>query len=206
MATYAQIVSRVRAYTIDNEAPLVATTDPLIDNIIQRAESRIHDDLQVEAMVKTTTIAVAPSAVLLPQPADMIAPRRLRLISATGTVLTVIMRDRSWCDSLIPVAATAGIPRWYCCYGLGFWRLLPAPAASYTAEVVYDARLAGLSPTVTETWLSTQAEDLLFKAILAECEVFHRNADARQAYEADYARELAGHKVRMLREHMDNGI
>lgn len=72
MATYSEIVTRVRYYTIDNEAPLVATTDPLIDDIIARAESRIHDDLQVEAMVKTTSVSLVPTAQTLAQPVDFI--------------------------------------------------------------------------------------------------------------------------------------
>jgi len=206
MATYSEIVTRIRYYTIDNEAPLVATTDPLIDDIIARAESRIHDDLQVEAMVKTASVALVPTAQTLAQPVDFIGSRRIRLIAGDGSVLTLILRDRSWCESLIPVLASAGEPRWYCPYGAGLWRILPAPSVGYTAEIIYDARLTGLSATVTETWLSTNAEELLFKAILAECETFHRNADAKTLYEGEYARELAAHQKRNARQHMDSGL
>lgn len=207
MITRDQLIDLVRHYTIDNEAPLASTTDELIDSIIRRAEARIHGDLKVNAMTETMSISVPISSIQITLPPDLIAPETLTLVAAAdGSQTHLQLRSRSWLDMLVPHDAPLGVPRWYCPLGDTAWRIAPAPATLYTAYLVYQARLIGLSASVQQTWLSTNAEDLLFKCILAECEVFHRNGPAKQMYDEDYKRELSLHTEQVARRNSDMGL
>lgn len=204
--TYAQLVARLKQYTEDNEAPFAGAIDPLIDDIIDRAEKRISKDLHCDAMLVTAR----PTAVLpagqywIAKPADWIANNHFTLFpQPSGTPIVLAFRTRSFVERVYPVSTTRGDPRYYCNYDHTSWRMAPAVNVACSAEIIYEARISGLSAVTPSTWISANQPELLFKACLTEAEVYHKSPDTKAMYEADYMADLDRTKGEISRQRSD---
>ncbi len=205
MATYAEIVTRIRQYTVDNEAPLISTAAPLIDNIIARAEQRIANDLHVIAMEDIVRVMLEPGTFWVPRPVGWLGSRHLMLQpQPSGTAILVAWRSQSWMAAIYPVISFSGIPRYYGNADEQFMRIAPATDRAYLAEHAYEKSITGLSATQPTTWISRHCDELLFKASLREAEVFHGDSPGkRDLYEADYQGELARVRRTVARQSSD---
>lgn len=209
MATYTDIATRIRQYTQDNEAPLVAEVDPLLPWIVSRAEDRITRDLHFDAALVTARPIglLEAGTVWVTKPPDWVANHRFWVANQiSGAVSFLQFRSRSWLDRAFPDVTAVGEPRLYCNYDANTWRIAPSLASDCSAEITYEARVVGLSPSLAETWLSLNHPDLILKAALAECEIFHKSPANQQMYEGSYgiARDLAAREIQNQRADASN--
>jgi hypothetical protein len=135
----------------------------VIPDFISLAESQIERQLRTRQMIvrATATIDTEYGAV----PGDFLETKSLKLNTNPVTNLTFQTIDAL--DSLSNTTyLSSGKPLYFTIVG-GQIRVLPIPDGSYTAELVYYAKLTKLSSTVATNWLLTQAPDVyLYGALL----------------------------------------
>ena len=166
-----------------------------LDDIIAKAEARCLRDLDLEIFDETDTsksTAVGNQALAL-------ADDALVLRSLWINDVLVLPRTESYVR-YFQGDASNGQPLYWCQHSPTEIALAPIPNAIYATRQRVLKRPAGLSDSVTETFLSTNVGDLLFWACAALSERFDKapedTAAAEQEYQAILAR--ARHELRSL--------
>lgn len=197
MTTYTELSTNLQAYTED-AGDLVAQ----IPDIVSRAEIRISKDLNVDAMNQIATAPLVTGAYWLNKPDDWTATLSLEILDGSART-TLEMATESFINDYWRSRTQTGVPKFYCNWDQEWFLIAPSADKDYTAELKYEARIVGLSPSTATTWISLNHPDLLFKRCLCESAVFHKNPGVKAVYEADYAEDLRGAKEEVVRQRSD---
>ena len=168
---------------LNNESTELAAN---LDQIIKNAENRILRESDLRLFRKHATANLIVSDPYLGLPADCLVVRYIRL--NTGDFLE--LRAESFIREYTPNAATTGTPKYYAHWDATTVFLAPTPSAASTVEISYTYSPASII-TATTTWLSTNAEDVLFAACVYEGAIYLQAApDLLTMYKTSYTEAM----------------
>jgi hypothetical protein len=158
----------------------------VVPDFISLAEAQIERTLRTRQMIvrATASIDTEYSAV----PADFLETKSIKLNTNPVTALTF-----ESIDSLDGLKSTTyispGKPQYFGIVG-GQIRVLPVPDGTYTAELIYYAKLNKLSSTVASNWLLSQAPDVYLYGSLMQAAPYLKDDARIQIWAAIYTRGL----------------
>jgi hypothetical protein len=173
----------------DNVADWLNRTDltAQIPVFIQLAEAELNRRLRVKDSVTRSDATVDTQYTTLPS--DFAETKSVYLKTSPVSRLEYITIEQMEALKTQGYSAT-GQPRYYTVIG-GTFETLPAPDQSYTAELVYYAKLAALSDTNTTNWLLTKNPDIYLFGSLLQSAPYLRDDDRIPVWNSVYERGLA---------------
>lgn len=157
ITTYAELQTAVADWL--NRSDLTAA----IPNFISLAEAQLNRELRHRKMVTRATLTVSSSYVNTPS--DWLENIRFQLNTNPVTPLVFSTPEQLLEDSQVYI--TSGQPMFFTVAGTQL-QVLPAPDTSYSAELMYYAKIPALSISNTTNWLLTEAPDIYLYATLVQ--------------------------------------
>ena len=201
--SYSGLVTQIRNYTETDSN--VLTTD-ILENIILNAQSRISQDVPIDAdrHMQEGNLVTDKNSIFAP--AGAIFTRGIEVFdsttASTGTLRWLIKKDVTWLAEYIEDltgsggADVTGMPKYYAMFGgatgdgssnSGGYMLAPTPDANYYFRVHYDKRPATLASDNTTNYISMNYPQLLLYACLVETYGFLKGpTDMLTLYEQKY--------------------
>lgn len=158
----------------------------VIPDFISLAEAQIERTLRTRQMIvrATASIDTEYSAV----PADFLETKSIKL--NTNPVTALVFESIDALDSLKSTTyISPGRPGYFGIVG-GQIRVLPVPDSTYTAELIYYAKLSKLSSSVATNWLLTQAPDVYLYGSLMQAAPYLKDDARVSVWAAIYTRGL----------------
>jgi hypothetical protein len=147
---YTQLKSNIADFL--NRSDLTA----VIPTFIELAESQMERPLRVRQMIARATASVDTqySAV----PADFLEAKTFKITSSNPIQPIEFLTPEQMDDRDQLFAGAPGMPKYFTIIGNQI-RVAPTPDATYTAELMYYAKLPKLSDSVTTNWLLASSPD-----------------------------------------------
>ena len=180
LTTYTELKSSVADWL--NRTDLTA----VVPDFISLAEAQIERTLRTRQMIVRATASIDSeySAV----PSDFLETKSIKLNTNPVTALQFESVDAL--DSLKSTTyIAAGKPQYFGIVG-GQIRVLPVPDSTYTAELIYYAKLTKLSDSVASNWLLSQAPDVYLCGALMQATPYLKDDARISVWAALYARGL----------------
>lgn len=161
-----------------------------IPNFIALAEATLNRRLRAPEMV--TRAAVTVDAEYENRPADWMETIRYQITTNPITVLEFVTPE----EAIIQKTkfSAAGVPLFFSTVGTQFQHV-PAPDGSYTGELMYYARLAGLSDANTSNWLLTANPDIYLYATLIQSAPYLKEDERISVWAGIYDRLMSEYDV-----------
>ena len=199
--TYAELVQKIRDYT---EVDANVFTSTIVNGFILDAEYRILREVDSDNNRKyaTATIIAGQPYVSVPtSPDQLLIIREAQIIPSgvyTGPNAVVEYRDTGFINEYNASNAT-GLPRYFSYWDEDTIVVAPIPDLTYTMQLNYILKPAGLSVSNTTTYLSNQFPTGLLYACLVEAYGFLKGpADMIQFYEQKYQSVLQGFSIEQM--------
>jgi hypothetical protein len=177
--TYAELLQKVRDYTEVDSAVL---TDTIVQGMIRDAELRIFREVDADYTREYATANLNTNSPYLDLPSSpatsgtrtSIIVRSILVFDSTQSPTTkeyLEKRDTSFIFEYNSTGAT-GVPKYYANWKETTLIMAPAPDAQYKVQLSYIYSPDELSATNTETYVSKNAPDLLFNAVMVNAYEF----------------------------------
>jgi hypothetical protein len=183
--TYATLTQALQDWPEDND-PNYVNNIPII---IGMAELRLLRDLDLELFDVQTTVQTTGGSNLLPKPTGYITNRTLDYVDGNNTLIYLQPRSVEYMKDFAN-SAGVGNPIYFGELNETNWMVAPTPANQITINVRYTTRPVGLGPTVTTTWLSTNAADALFYCCLICAEEFLKGDERLPVWIQRYQQDI----------------
>jgi len=177
--TFAELLQKVRDYT---EVGSSVLSDSILQSMIRDAELRIFREVDADYTREYATANLqlnSPYLILPSSPAT--SSTRTSIIVRSIYVLDTTQspsekkyldkRDTSFIFEFNSTGAT-GVPKYYANWKETTLILAPTPNAQYEVQLSYIYSPDALSSTNTETYVSKNAPDLLFNAVMVQAYEF----------------------------------
>lgn len=171
-----------------------------VPDLIALGEARIYRDLRIRTMEASLSSAVASGVVAIPS--DYV---ELKYAYVDGSTVQYLKRTNA--QSIIekyPTRSADAKPS-YIATDAGNFIFGPYPDSAYTIKGTYYKRLTALSDSNTTNWFTTNAPGILLFAALSEAEVFLKNDERVQLWQAKYDMEKDGIEREEQRERFSGG-
>jgi len=201
--TYDNLVTDIRNYT---EVDSNVLTAAICNRIIEDAEFRILRDVPIDAYKKQSIGNLVVGQTTINVPAKTLFVKGVQVYdstsASTGANTWLEKKDESYLQEYVPSTETAarGKPKYYAMFGgatgvsdttSGRLFMAPAPDATYTFKIHYEAIPDGLSSSNTTTYISLYFPNGLLYACLVEAYGFLKGPiDMLTLYENKYKQEL----------------
>jgi hypothetical protein len=199
--TYAELVTKIRDYTEVDSNVFTAT---IVNGFILDAEWRIQRDVDSDnnrAYATATIIAAQPYVSTPLLTSQTLIIREAQIIPGgayTGPNAVVEYRDTGFINEYNATNAQ-GLPKYFSYWNEQQLVLAPIPDLTYTMQLNYTLKPAGLSASNTTTYLSQQFPSGLLYACLVEAYGFLKGpADMIQFYEQKYQSMLQGFSIEQM--------
>ena len=198
--TYAELVQKIRDYT---EVGSSVLTDSIINDFILDAEFKILRDVDSDNNRRYVTATMISGQRFIDTPDDLLVVRSAQIIDSDGVGQAdnrdfLKYRDTSFMSEFNPTGAT-GVPKYYGMWDQDTIVVAPTPNATYTIQLNYILKPAGLSSTNTTTYLSLQFPNGLLYASLIEAFSFLKGPnDLLQLYEGKYKQAVEGFSIEQM--------
>jgi hypothetical protein len=199
--TYAELTAKIRNYT---EVDSNVFTQSIIDGFILDSEYRILREVDSDNNRKyaTATIIAGQSYVSTPLlTSQTLIIREAQIIPSanyTGPNAVVEYRDTGFINEYNSTNAQ-GLPKYFSYWDEENIVVAPIPDLTYTMQINYILKPAGLSVSNTTTYLSNQFPTGLLYACLVEAYGFLKGpADMIQFYEQKYQSVLQGFSIEQM--------
>jgi hypothetical protein len=195
--TYAELVTKIRDYTEVDSNVFTAT---IVNGFILDAEWRIQRDVDSDNNRKyaTANIIAGQPYVSTPLLTDQTLIIREAQILYNGEYYQVEYRDTGFINEYNNTQVQ-GIPKYFSYWDEQNIVLAPIPDLTYTMQLNYTLKPAGLSASNTTTYLSQQFPSGLLYACLVEAYGFLKGpADMIQFYEQKYQSALQGFSIEQM--------
>jgi len=198
--TYTELVQKIRDYT---EVTSTVLTDTIVNGFIENAEFRILRDVDSDNNRRYVTAQLIAGTRFIDTPDDLLIIRSAQIIDSDGVGQAdnrdfLKYRDTSFMSEFNPTGAT-GVPKYYGMWDQDTIVVAPTPNATYTIQLNYILKPAGLSSTNTTTYLSLQFPNGLLYASLIEAFSFLKGPnDLLQLYEGKYKQAIEGFSVEQM--------
>ena len=194
---YAGLKTAIQNYLQNTETTFTDT----LDTIIQQAEERILNVVQLPDFRKNQSGTTSTDNQYLSIPTDFLSPYSLSVTDGNSKQQFLLNKDVNWIREIYPTATATGsgsLPKYYGIFSDELFIMAPTPGAAFTTDIHYFYKPASLTAGATggTTWLSTNAETALLYGSLIEGYTFMKGeADMFQIYQARYEEALARLKV-----------
>ena len=172
--TYSQLVTAVSDYTQNT----FDTTD--MNTMIQQAEQRIYNTVQLANLRKTSSTALTPSVNTFNAPTDLLSVYSFAVINASGNYIYLLNKDPAFMQEAYPNPATTGIPKHYALNGPSSpvtqlqFILGPTPSSALVTNLSYFIMPESIV-TATTTWLGEHFSSALLYGTLCEAGVYMKS-------------------------------
>ena len=198
--TYAELVTKIRNYT---EVDSNVLTSTIVDGFIEDAEWRILRDVDSDSNRRYATASLVLNTRFIQAPDNALVIRSAQIVDSDGTASAdnrdfLQWRDTSFMSEFNPTNAT-GVPKYYSWWNKNELVFAPTPDATYTIQLNYVLKDAGLSSTNTTTYISLNFPNGLLYACLVEAYGFLKGPqDLLQLYEQKYKQVLEGFSIEQM--------
>ena len=198
--TYAELVTKIRNYT---EVDSNVLTSTIVDGFIEDAEWRILRDVDSDSNRRYATASLVLNTRFIQAPDNALVIRSAQIVESDGTASAdnrdfLQWRDTSFMSEFNPTNAT-GVPKYYSWWNKNELVFAPTPDATYTIQLNYVLKDAGLSSTNTTTYISLNFPNGLLYACLVEAYGFLKGPqDLLQLYEQKYKQVLEGFSIEQM--------
>ena len=198
--TYAELVQKIRDYT---EVDANVLTSTIVDGFISDAEFRILRDVDSDNNRRYATANLVASNRFIDTPDNLLVIRSAQIIDSDGSSQPdnrefLEYRDTSFMSEYNPTGST-GVPKYYSYWDNDTIVVAPTPDATYTIQLNYILKDAGLSSTNTETYISKVFPNGLLYACLVEAFSFLKGPnDLLQLYEGKYKQVVEGFSIEQM--------
>ena len=183
--SYTTLKTKISAFLEEDSAELTAS----IDDIIFQAESMVFQrlpNLPCFRQSTTGTLSVGTSDYTVAN------ARMIRQVSVTSSSNVVYLDHRidSYLRDYWPNSSTTGTPIMYSTKNAGtsgtVITLAPTPSATLSYQVDFIAPETGLSDSNANTWIDTNATDVLLSAALYEASAFLKAPETLKLYKGKF--------------------
>ena len=158
----------------------------VIPDFISLAEAQIERTLRTRQMIVRATASINTEYSAVPD--DFLETKSIKL--NTNPVTALVFESIDALDSLKSTTyISPGRPGYFGIVG-GQIRVLPVPDSTYTAELIYYAKLSKLSSSVAVNWLLTQAPDVYLYGSLMQAAPYLKDDSRVPVWAAIYTRGL----------------
>ena len=199
--TYAELTAKIRNYT---EVDSNVFTQSIIDGFILDSEFRILREVDSDNNRKYATATIIAGQPYVSTPlltSQTLIIREAQIIPSanyTGPNAVVEYRDTGFINEYNASNAT-GLPKYFSYWDEENIVVAPIPDLTYTMQINYILKPAGLSANNTTTYLSNQFPTGLLYACLVEAYGFLKGpADMIQFYEQKYQSVLQGFSIEQM--------
>jgi len=198
--TYAELVTKIRNYT---EVDSNVLTSTIVDGFIEDAEWRLLRDVDSDSNRRYATASLVLNTRFIQAPDNALVIRSAQIVDSDGTASAdnrdfLQWRDTSFMSEFNPTNAT-GVPKYYSWWNKNELVFAPTPDATYTIQLNYVLKDAGLSSTNTTTYISLNFPNGLLYACLVEAYGFLKGPqDLLQLYEGKYKQVLEGFSIEQM--------
>lgn len=191
--TYTTLKTDLINLTDEGSAEFLAS----IDTIIGLGETQVLRDLDLEQFQSEVSVGNTVAGTrTIARPATLLKANSL-WVTVAGEKKPLRKRTYDYCLMYAPTVATQAEPVMYAELDETSYYLVPTPNAAYAVGAYGLVRPAGLSGSVSTTWLSTHAGDLLLYACLVASEKYLSNKAQVDTWKEDYTDRLAKAKVEL---------
>jgi hypothetical protein len=145
-----------------------------IADFISLAEAQIERQLRTRQMISRSNADINTEYAALPS--DFLETKSFKLTS-TNPVTPLVFQTIDALDDLSRQYSAASRPKYFGIVG-GQIRLIPAPDATYTTELIYYAKLTKLSASVSSNFLLASSPDIYLYGSLLQAAPYLQD-DAR---------------------------
>ena len=198
--TYDELVQKIRDYT---EVDANVLTSTIVNGFIEDAEFRLLRDVDTDSNRKYVTAQLVSGTRFIDTPSDLLIIRSAQIVDSDGPSSAnnrdfLQYRDTSFMSEFNPAEST-GVPKYYSNWDQNTVVVAPTPNATYTIQLNYVLKPAGLSSTNTTTYLSQNFPNGLLYACLVEAFSFLKGPnDLLQLYEGKYKQAVEGFSVEQM--------
>jgi hypothetical protein len=198
--TYAELKQKIIDYT---EVSSTVLTDIILNGIIEDAEFRIFRDVDSDNNRRYATANLVVNTRFIQTPDNALIIRSAQIIDSDGTASANNRDFLQWRDtsfmSEFNNLETTGVPKYYSWWDKNHLVFAPTPDATYTIQLNYILKDAGLSSTNTTTYLSLNFPNGLLYACLVEAYGFLKGPqDLLQLYEQKYKQVVEGFSIEQM--------
>ena len=200
--TYDELVTKIRDYCEVNSNVFTST---IINGFIEDAEFRILRDVDSDNISIYVTANLIAGQRFIDTPQNLLVIRSAQIVDselATGDTNQnrdfLQYRDVNFMSEFNPNAAQ-GVPKYYSNWDEDTVVVAPTPDQTYTIQLNYILKPAGLSSTNTTTYLSLEFPNGLLYACLVEAYGFLKGPiDMYQLYDKKYVEAVKGFSIEQM--------
>ena len=205
---YSELLTNVRNYT---EVGSEVLSDSIINIFIENIENRIQREIDIDAFRKFQFSSFTIGSPFITMPDDFAFERAVQIKDRiTGDRTWLEQKDTTFIDEYNKDRSDTGTPKYYANWDQNTMIFAPTPDAAYEIELWYNKTPDHLSSSNTNTWLSTNAPEILIYGVTAEAFSYLKNPPYVQLYEQKYAQavqNLAQTQMgRKRRDEYGNGV
>lgn len=194
---YATLVQLLQDYTQNSSTEFVAS----IPDIVQLAEDRIYQSVQIPALRRNSTSNFLTGNKYLAAPTDFLAAYSMAVKSASGVYSYLLEKEVGYINEAFPNPATTGVPRYYALFNDATFVVAPTPSTFFEVELHYFYEPPSIV-TAGTSWLGDNTESVLFYGCLVEAYTYMKgDADLVALYRQRYDEALG--RLKVLGEGMD---
>ena len=198
--TYDELKTKIRDYT---EVGSTVLSDTILNGIIEDAEFRIFRDVDSDNNRRYATANLVVNTRFIQTPDNTLVIRSAQIIDSDGASSANNRDFLQWRDtsfmSEFNNLETTGVPKYYSWWDKNHLVFAPTPDATYTIQLNYILKDAGLSSTNTTTYLSLNFPNGLLYACLVEAYGFLKGPqDLLQLYEQKYKQVVEGFSIEQM--------
>jgi len=198
--TYDELKTKIRDYT---EVGSTVLSDTILNGIIEDAEFRIFRDVDSDNNRRYATANLVVNTRFIQTPDNALIVRSAQIVDSDGTSSANNRDFLQWRDtsfmSEFNNLETTGVPKYYSWWDKNHLVFAPTPDATYTIQLNYILKDAGLSSTNTTTYLSLNFPNGLLYACLVEAYGFLKGPqDLLQLYEQKYKQVVEGFSIEQM--------
>ena len=189
--TYDELVNNLRNYTeIDSNV----FTDSVINTFITFAENKILRAIDLDIFKKEVTANMSNGNRFLTAPTDILTHRYVIITSPTTSEQEFLEhRETSFLKEYWKNFNNTGSPKYYSVFDSNTFYIAPTPNNNFLTQLGYIARPTQLSASNPTTWISKNAPEALFYAVLTQAYSYTKGPlDMLQFFEKSYAEALQG--------------
>jgi len=198
--TYDELKTKIRDYT---EVSSTVLSDTIVNGIIEDAEFRILRDVDSDNNRRYATALLALNTRFIQTPDNALVIRSAQIVDSDGTANPdnrefLQYRDTSFMSEFNNLNSQ-GVPKYYSNWDEDTVVVAPTPDATYTIQLNYILKHAGLSSTNPTTYLSLNFPNGLLYACLVEAYGFLKGPqDLLQLYEQKYKQVVEGFSIEQM--------
>lgn len=187
--TYPQLLVLVPQYAERTDDAFAAQ----IPTFIALAENRLATDMKQQGF-QSVVSGTLPLTSSMAKPSFWKETISFYYTNADGERLPIFLRALEYVRNYWPNSSLQDTPKFYADYNATHFLFGPTPNSAFDFELVYYARLQPLSASNDSNWLTLNAPQALFAAIMVEACRYIKNAARQAAWEEMYQSSAGGLK------------